>query len=162
MSDDAVSRPLRSAWVMLLLMALHSQLEYPLWYAYFLLPTAWLFGYGLGAPALGPDRGRAARPASATRALFVGGLLLVLGSALALVDYARVAVIFMPPQDGTPLAERIAAGRRSWLFAHHADYAAVTTDDDPSTAEPGLRGGAALPDGHPLDDRLGQGAGARG
>ena len=25
--------------------------------------------------------------------------------------------------------QRIAAGQRSWLFAHHADYAAVTTDD---------------------------------
>ena len=66
---------------------------------------------------------------TATRPLFVGGLLLVLGSALALVDYVRVAEIFMPPQDGTPLSERIAAGRRTWLFAHHADYAAVTTDE---------------------------------
>jgi hypothetical protein len=58
--------------------------------------------------------------------------LLVAASSLALMDYARVVRVFMTPDDGTPLAERIDAGRRSWLFAHHADYAAVTTGDDPS------------------------------
>ena len=125
-ADEPAGVTLRSAWVMLLLIALHSLLEYPLWYAYFLLPTAWLCGYGLGTPAAAP-RGR--RGAEGTRVLFVGGVLLVIGSALSLLDYVRVAQIFMPAQDGSPLSERIAAGRRSWLFAHHADYAAVTTDE---------------------------------
>ena len=40
----------RSAFVMVLLMALHSQLEYPLWYAYFLLPCAWAWGFALARP----------------------------------------------------------------------------------------------------------------
>jgi Virulence factor membrane-bound polymerase, C-terminal len=122
---------LRSAWVMLLLIALHSLLEYPLWYAYFLLPAAWLCGYGLGTPAAQPDAA-AVRPPQrpeGTNGLFVGGLLLVIGSALSVLDYVRVAQVFMPAQGGAPLSERIAAGRRSWLFAHHADYAAVTTDE---------------------------------
>ncbi len=35
---------LRAAVVMVLLVALHSQLEYPLWYAYFLLPASFAFG----------------------------------------------------------------------------------------------------------------------
>jgi hypothetical protein len=39
----------------------------------------------------------------------------------------------MPAQGGSLLSERITAGRRSWLFAHHADYAAVTTDEALST-----------------------------
>jgi hypothetical protein len=39
---------LRAAFMMVLMMALHSQLEYPLWYAYFLLPTALAFGLCLG------------------------------------------------------------------------------------------------------------------
>ena len=39
------------AFVMVLLMALHSQLEYPLWYAHFLLPTALMWGLCLGAGA---------------------------------------------------------------------------------------------------------------
>jgi O-antigen ligase len=38
----------RVAVVLVLMIALHSQLEYPLWYAYFLLPTAWALGYALG------------------------------------------------------------------------------------------------------------------
>ena len=46
-----------AAFVMVLMMALHSQLEYPLWYAYFLLPTAWVWGVCLGG------MGRALTPA---------------------------------------------------------------------------------------------------
>ena len=122
---------LRSAWMMLVLIALHSQLEYPLWYAYFLLPTAWLFGYGLGRPAPVPAPAPAASDAAAggTRALFIGGVLLVIAGGLALVDYVRVALIFAPSRDGSSLAQRIATGQRSWLFAHHASYAAATVND---------------------------------
>jgi O-antigen ligase len=123
---------LRSAWMMLLLIALHSQLEYPLWYAYFLLPTAWLFGYGLGRPA-------AASAATGTRALFVGGVLLTIGSVLALADYARVVRIFAPPRDGSSLEQRIADGERSWLFAHHAAYAAATVDEGIAAADPAFK-----------------------
>ncbi|HMO49005.1 MAG TPA: Wzy polymerase domain-containing protein [Rubrivivax sp.] len=125
---------LRSAWMMLLLMALHSQLEYPLWYAYFLLPTAWLLGYGLG-------RGRpAAAPRSAAGALLcAGGLLLAAASVLTLADYLSVVRIFAPTRDGTPLAQRIADGERSWLFAHHAGYAAATVDDDLAATDRAFR-----------------------
>lgn len=132
-SDAATSITLRSAWMMLLLIALHSQLEYPLWYAYFLLPTAWLFGYGLGRPAAAPAA------ASGARALFVGGVLLAIGSALALMDYARVVRIFALPHDGSTLEQRIAAGERSWLFAHHAAYAAATVDEGIAAADPAFQ-----------------------
>jgi hypothetical protein len=37
-------------------------------------------------------------------------------------------VIFSAADDAPPLAQRIAAGQRSVLFAHHADYAAATTE----------------------------------
>ena len=131
-ADAPTSVTQRSAWMMLLLIALHSQLEYPLWYAYFLLPTAWLFGYALGRPAAG----LASAP---SRVLFFGGLLLVVGSALALADYARVVRIFAPPRDGSTLEQRIADGERSWLFAHHAGYAAATVDDGIAAADPAFR-----------------------
>ena len=133
-ADAPVAVTLRTAWVMLLLIALHSQLEYPLWYAYFLLPTAWLFGFGLGRPAP-PMAGAVPR----TPWMAFGGAALILGSGLSVVDYARVTRIFAPPRDGATLSQRIDAGRRSWLFAHHADYAAVTTYDAPALDAPNFR-----------------------
>jgi hypothetical protein len=59
----------------------------------------------------------------------------VLGGLFALYDYLGVVVIFAPPANVTSsLAERIAEGRQSRLFAHHADYAAATTAEHPSDA----------------------------
>ncbi|TXC67131.1 hypothetical protein FSC37_19635 [Piscinibacter aquaticus] len=58
--------------------------------------------------------------------------LLTFGSAASVIDYRRVSVIFAPPANATPLAQRIAEGQRSWFFAHHADYAAATTAQHPS------------------------------
>ncbi|MBP6339000.1 MAG: pilin glycosylation ligase domain-containing protein, partial [Vitreoscilla sp.] len=40
----------RAAFMMVLMIGLHSLLEYPLWYAYFLLPTAWAWGLALREP----------------------------------------------------------------------------------------------------------------
>ncbi len=74
-----------------------------------------------------------------TRVLFLGGVLLAIGSALALVDYTRVALIFAPARDGRTLEQRIASGQRSWLFAHHAGYAAVTVDDDVPATDPAFQ-----------------------
>jgi O-antigen ligase len=125
---------LRACFVMVLLMALHSQLEYPLWYAYFLLPTAFAWGLCLGANAT--DSSAAAATPSSSRWIRVAGIAMLVGALLMWWDYRRVVEIFAPGDDAAPLAERIAAGQRSWFFAHHADYARVTTPDAPVT-EPG-------------------------
>ena len=60
-------------------------------------------------------------------------MLLILGATLALYDYMRVVIIFAPPANAAPLDKRIANGRRSILFAHHADYAAATVAEHPGT-----------------------------
>ena len=124
-ADAATASTLRAAFVMVLLMAVHSQLEYPLWYAYFLLPTAFAFGLCVDGRA---GAGVAARPpARRSNGLRLAAALLFVGTVASLVDYGRVVVIFAPGSSAAPLAERIADGKRSWLFGHHADYAAVTT-----------------------------------
>jgi len=129
----------RSAAMMVLTMAVHSQLEYPLWYAYFLLPTAFAFGMVLGrGPAEAEARGGTGRRLPAG-VLVAACAALVAGGLLAVVDYLRVVAIFSPPVGATSLEQRIADGQRSWFFAHHADYAAVTTVDHPSDAMPGFR-----------------------
>jgi len=129
----------RSAAMMVLTMAVHSQFEYPLWYAYFLLPTAFAFGMVLGrGPADAQARSGTGRRLP-TVVLVAGSAALVAGAMLAVVDYVRVVAIFSPPIGAASLEQRIADGQRSWFFAHHADYAAVTTVEHPSDAISGFR-----------------------
>ena len=121
--------------MMVLLILVHSLLEYPLWYAYFLLPAAWAWGFALGTPGRARGAARSAdapsRSASPSTShspwLAVGSVAIVVGSVLSVFDYLRVAVIFNSGDSARPLAQRIEAGRRSLLFSHHADYAAVTS-----------------------------------
>ena len=55
----------RAAFVIVFLVAVHSMLEYPLWYSYFLLPTAFAFGLCLERPA--PGEGAVRRRARRSR-----------------------------------------------------------------------------------------------
>ena len=121
--------------MMVLMIGLHSMLEYPLWYAYFLLPTAWAWGAALRqtAPAQEPGPTREAGPAQAW-ATRLAGALLVGGSLFALFDYRQVVVIFTASDGPLTLAQRIERGQQSVFFAHHADYAAATTTEPPSAA----------------------------
>ncbi|MBL8331436.1 MAG: O-antigen ligase C-terminal domain-containing protein, partial [Rubrivivax sp.] len=136
--DDASC--LRAALAMLLMMAVHSQLEYPLWYLYFLLPTAWLLGFAATRAAAAAQEDTPAAGAMARRArrpwplpawsLQLGGFALALGSLLSVLDYQRVVVIF-DSRSHKPLSQRIQEGQRSLLFGHHADYAAATVAPQP-------------------------------
>ncbi|MEP7295695.1 MAG: Wzy polymerase domain-containing protein [Burkholderiales bacterium] len=119
----------RAALVMVLMILLHSLLEYPLWYAYFLLPAAFAFGLCLGQPAVaGAALSGKAWP------LIVASALLMLGGAASVIDYSRVVAIYAPGEGAGPLAQRIESGKSSLFFAHQADYAAATTGDHPADA----------------------------
>ena len=136
----------RAAWMMILMIAIHSLDEYPLWYAYFLLPAAWAWGFTLGSgpapvetlsgvvgsPPLDP--GKLIRLGSEGTALrWFGGVMVVVALA-STWDYWRVSTIFLDDPGLAPLKERIQAGQTSPFFAHHADYADATTADPPSQA----------------------------
>ena len=125
-----------AAFMIVLMIGLHSLLEYPLWYAYFLLPTAFAFGLCLGDPPRGkePAPDSPAKEASIwrIRPLLVASLLMFAGGVFLLVDYMKVVAIFSVNENAPPLAQRIADGRRSMFFAHHADYAAATIAEHPS------------------------------
>ena len=123
--NDVETAPVsRAALAMVVMITVHSLLEYPLWYAYFLLPAAFAFGLVLGRPDA---------PAVPQRARLLGVLAvgLMAGALLAVADFRRVVVIFAPPPDAAPLGARILEGRRSVFFAHHADYAAATASTRP-------------------------------
>lgn len=124
----------RAAFVMVLLIGIHSLLEYPLWYAYFLLPTAWLWGLCLGA-SNEPEPVDAPPPSFVARAFpVVAGSLMIAGSAVAFQQYLGVSRIFEPGTDTRPLSVRIAEGQRSIFFGHHAHYAAATVAENPAEA----------------------------
>jgi len=124
----------RCAMLMVLMIGLHSLLEYPLWYSYFLLPAAWAWGFALqaeGGAKRAPAAGAAAPPAVAwaagsSRLLMAAAAVVVAGAVFSVADYLRVAAIFSNTLSSAPLAQRVASGQRSVFFAHHADYAAVT------------------------------------
>ncbi|MEN9419099.1 MAG: hypothetical protein RI988_2719 [Pseudomonadota bacterium] len=163
----------RFALAVVVMIGLHSLLEYPLWYAYFLLPAAWCMGAALaplrwpaaalasaqpaqhppGQPAVqpGPPAGaRRPQAGSSGGALRIAGALCVVGAVAAVVDYARVVPIFESGPGAPPLSERVASGQRSVFFAHHAHYAAGTVSPTPA-AELASLGDAAH---HLLDTRL--------
>lgn len=124
--EDEDRTPVRSLFMIVLMMVLHSQLEYPLWYSYFLLPTAFALGlcFGGGGPQV---KGHPACLRLAACAVIAGGIATVW-------DYGRVVTIFAPPENAGPLEQRIETGKKSWFFSHHAHYAAATSTPDPSGA----------------------------
>ena len=121
---DAVMR--RCAVLLIVTIALHSLVEYPLWYAYFLLPTA--FALGL---AIGPAETKAGSDTAGGLSMRYGlaglGALLLAASVYAGFDYLKLVAIYAPPANAAPLAQRIEAGQRSLFFASQADYAAATS-----------------------------------
>ena len=120
--------------MLVLLVGIHSMVEYPLWYAYFLLPTALAWGLVLGLP--GPTD--AVQPRSASVPGLVAGLVMAAAGLLAVLDYQRAVVIYAPTDGSGTLAERIARGQLSPLFAHQADYAAATNEVPPASRALGL------------------------
>ena len=128
----------RAAFMLTLLVSVHSLLEYPLWYSYFLLPTVFALGLCLGAsrrvvPGSGEPEAAAERPRGAFTVQAMGAVMVV-ASLYALADYWKVVVIFAPGTSTASLDERIEAGKRSTFFAHHAHYAAATTAAHPAEA----------------------------
>jgi hypothetical protein len=112
------------AWAVLALIAVHSALEYPLWYG----PFQIAFGLCIGLlSGLRPPVQRRADESlvEATQA-FALGLMLACGYAA--WDYHRVSQIYLPVEaraqayrdDPLPLI------RRSWLFRNQARFAELT------------------------------------
>lgn len=136
-TDGPLGTAQRCAVLMVVMIGLHSLLEYPLWYSYFLLPAAWVFGFALqGDPKVPAPEPQPARGAGLKlNGLVVAALVVIGGSAVSVFDYWRVVVIFAPGDSGTSLERRVAAGQRTLFFAHHADYAAVTSDIPQPDAE---------------------------
>lgn len=135
--DEERACSARAVLFMLVLAGVHSMLEYPLWYVYFLLPAAIMAGWLTGSvppAASGPTGATPAREMLRRAAWTLAGVAALAGTAVSTSEYASVAVIFEPgwsAGEPAPLATRIERGRRSVLWGHHADYAEVTMAPEP-------------------------------
>ncbi|HEY9131080.1 MAG TPA: Wzy polymerase domain-containing protein [Dyella sp.] len=134
----------RCAAMLVAMIGLHSQFEYPLWYAYFLLPAAFAYGLCLAGGDVAEST-----PATGQRRPWLAALGLVVAAAVPLVviDYLRIVHIYAPPAGAASLDDRIAAGQRSPLFALQADYAEATVQPPGAVAL-----AAARQTGHHLID----------
>lgn len=125
--------------VMVAIAGLHSLLEYPLWYGYFLWPTAFAFGLGLSARAQAAARpaasGSASLPSTAPDWRRVApGLLMAALAVWCALDYRAASNIYAPRPGAGPLDQRIAFGMKMPWWGYQADYAWVNRpdEDDPS------------------------------
>jgi O-antigen ligase len=148
-----------AAGVMVAMAGLHSLLEYPLWYSYFLLPTAFAFGIGLSARARPSEPSSAATPSHrGSEGLGWLGAIMAMMALWCAIDYQSAANIYAPrpcvqmanqlalkpdAQPGLlqricpgPLDKRIAFGRTMPWWGHQADYAFVNAPDDDEPSLP--------------------------
>lgn len=118
------------AFMVVLMIGLHSMSEYPLWYAYFLLPAAFAYGLSLRRLPEPVQTEVSIRPApgagGARWDLAALGAAAVLLVPLTVWDYLRIVHIYAPPADAASLEDRMTAGQRSPLFDLQADYAVAT------------------------------------
>lgn len=109
-------------------MAFHSCLEYPLWYAHFLLPTAFVLGClasmsNISKISHPPAYATASRSGKGVSAYLLWAMLLV--PIAGVIDYRLVSPMYFYTHD-VNLMQRVEDGYRSVWFRYLADYAAFT------------------------------------
>jgi O-antigen ligase len=114
----------KCAVAQLVIVLIHSMLEYPLWYLYFLLPSALLLGICLAFRAVPESDSDPAKSDARTirkrgGSFALAGLLMIVCSLTAWLDYQRVASLYL--DEALPMPQEIGHGQRSVLFGPWAD-----------------------------------------
>ncbi len=128
--------------VMVAIAGLHSLLEYPLWYGYFLWPTAFALGLGLSArTSASADTASASTALTSTAAApWLGraapGLVMAVLAVWCALDYRAASNIYAPRAGAGPLDQRIAFGMQMPWWGYQADYALVNRPDEDEPSLP--------------------------
>ena len=144
-----------TAGLLLATVLLHSLFEYPLWFSYFLLPSALLLAWLVAAGSKVIADSNAANSPSQFAALklnksFALAAVLALVSVMyALREYQKQVAIHRTVGDPVALKRAVATARESPLYGHFGDYAAIMLAGDAATPELFVR-----PIRHVLDERL--------
>lgn len=114
-----------AAWAALGILALHSLLEYPLWYGPFQITALWVaIGLWQGArlrknPTLRPE------PSIDDKWLKATALCVLVAVAWVAFDYHRVSQIYLPAEKRHPAYRHdpLEHAQSSWFFKSHAQFA---------------------------------------
>ncbi len=114
------------AWCLLLVLVMHSLLEYPLWYGPFQmtlgLAMGWLWCTPSETSTVAPKPAVQVAPMSVAAMLFIGCLY-------AAWDFNRVGQIYRPvaSRDAAYRDDPLHHAKQSWLFKNQAEFAELTT-----------------------------------
>lgn len=95
-SDEKIFVLRQASLLILLMMFMHSLIEYPFWYAHFLLPVAWFFGFCANRTAV--ERNESGRGLSAA------GAVMIMTACLVAVDYQKIARLSPPQMNASAYA----------------------------------------------------------
>jgi len=142
-----------TAALLLATVLLHSFFEYPLWFSYFLLPSAFLLAWLASLAKTDADAADvlAATPRAAwfVAAFKVAAALCFTSVIYACNEYQKAIDIHRAVGQSAALARAISTAQQSPLFGHFGDFAAIMVAGDAATAVSFIR-----PIRHLLDERL--------
>lgn len=113
------------AWGVLALIALHSMLEYPLWYGPFQMAVVLCLGL-LWRPS--STASKLTATSGGTQVLRAGALLVLLGVVYAAWDYRRISQIYLAPEQRAAAyrGQTLEKIQGSWLFRDQVRFAQLS------------------------------------
>lgn len=156
MSANAGQARIGVAALLLLSIGTHSLFEYPLWFSYFLMPTAFVLAtlardLAATPPAPAASTTNTAPAARLTSARLIASMatLLLIATGWSVHEYSKASAIHFTGNDQGARADAVAAARASPLYGQYGDYAAIMLAGDRAPLE-----WFARPIRNVLDERL--------
>jgi len=122
------------AWGLILVLGLHSLLEYPLWYGPFQMTLGLAIGLlwaagRVGVAAVGQSEAKAQPQIEAQEGPMLMAAILFIGCLYAAWDFNRVGQIYRQAasRDAAYRDNPLHHAKQSWLFKNQADFAELTT-----------------------------------
>ena len=142
-----------TAVLLLATVLLHSFFEYPLWFSYFLLPSAfllaWLVSFVKTSPADAMTSAEKPRVAWLGGAFRAAAVLSFASVIYGCNEYQKAVNIHRAVGQSSALTRAINTAQQSPLYGHFGDYAAIMLAGDSATSSLFIR-----PIRHVLDERL--------
>lgn len=118
------------AWCLLIVLSLHSLLEYPLWYGPFQMTLGLAIGLLWAAvPSVGTQANKEIARVEAQEGPMLVAAMLFIGCLYAAWDFSRVGQIYRQAasRDAAYRDNPLHHAKQSWLFKNQADFAELTT-----------------------------------